>query len=60
MVQKVSFSDYQEVDGLYFAYSWTIGAEGQPQSAPLTIEKIELNPTVEDSLFAFPEAAVKN
>lgn len=58
MVQKVSYSDYQEVDGLYFAHSWSIGAEGQP-SAPLAIEKIELNPTVEDSLFAFPEAAVE-
>ncbi|QCX00080.1 outer membrane lipoprotein-sorting protein [Aggregatimonas sangjinii] len=57
MVQKISFSDYQEVEGLYFPYSWNIGVEGQPQTAPLMIEEIELNPTVDDSLFAFPEAA---
>lgn len=55
MVQKISFSDYQEVDGLYFAHSWSIGAEGQPTSVPMTIEKIELNPTVEATSFAFPE-----
>ncbi len=55
MVQKISFSDYQEVDGIYFAHSWSIGAEGQPTSVPMTIEKIELNPTVEASSFAFPE-----
>ena len=58
MVQKITYSDYQELDGLYFAYSWDIGVEGQPQSAPLTIEEIELNPTPEDSIFAFPEEAV--
>jgi len=57
MVQKITYSDYQEVDGLYFAFSWNIGVEGQPQSAPLTIESIELNPIVEDSTFAFPEPA---
>ena len=56
MVQKITYSDYQELDGLYFAYSWNIGIEGQPQSAPLAIEEIELNPTAEDSVFAFPEA----
>ena len=55
MVQKISFSDYQEVDGLYFAYSMSIGAEGQPTSIPMTIEKIELNPAVEAASFAFPE-----
>ena len=55
MVQKISFSDYQEVDGLYFAHSWSIGAEGQPTTVPMTIEKIELNPTVEETSFAFPE-----
>jgi len=55
VVQKISFSDYQEVDGLYFAHSMTIGSEGQPNTIPMTIEKIELNPTVEAASFAFPE-----
>ena len=54
MVQEVTFSDYQEVDGLYFPFSMTQGVKGQPGS-PLTIESIVLNPTVEESSFTFPE-----
>ena len=54
MVQELTFSDYEEVDGIYFAFSMTQGVKGQPGN-PLTIESIELNPTVEDGIFAFPE-----
>ncbi|PIF01272.1 MAG: outer membrane lipoprotein-sorting protein [Maribacter sp.] len=54
MVQEVTFSDYQEVDGIYFPFSMTQGIKGQPGS-PLVIESIELNPTVEESSFAFPD-----
>ena len=54
MVQEVTFSDYQEVDGLYFPFSMTQGVKGQPGS-PLTIESIVLNPEVDASSFAFPD-----
>ena len=54
MIQEITFSDYEEVDGLYFAFSMTQGVKGQPGS-PLTIESIVLNPTVEEGIFAFPE-----
>lgn len=54
MVSESTFSDYQEVDGIYFAFSMTQGVKGQP-GAPLTISKIELNPKVDASIFAFPE-----
>ncbi|MEL6916518.1 MAG: outer membrane lipoprotein-sorting protein [Bacteroidota bacterium] len=54
MTQEITMSDYQEVDGLYFPFAMTQGVKGQPGN-PLTIEKIELNPTVEESAFAFPE-----
>ena len=47
-------SDYQEVDGLYFPFSMTQGIKDGP-SQPITISKIELNPTIEDSAFKFPE-----
>ena len=55
MVSQVTFSDYQEVDGLYFAHSMTMGAKGQPGGMVMTISKVELNPTVEESVFTFPE-----
>ena len=56
-VQQVKMSDYQEVDGIYFPFSMTQGIKGQPAaSSPLVINEIELNPTVDDSMFAFPAA----
>ncbi|SDB37919.1 outer membrane lipoprotein-sorting protein [Flavobacteriaceae bacterium MAR_2010_188] len=53
MVSEVTFSDYQEVDGLYFPFSMTQGVK-DGQSAPITIKSIELNPTVEDTVFIYP------
>lgn len=56
-MQQVKMSDYQEVDGIYFPFSMTQSIKGQPASAsPVTINAIELNPTVDESVFAFPAA----
>ena len=52
-MSEVTFSDYQEVDGIYFPFSLTQGVKGQP-GAPVVINKIELNPKLEDSMFVFP------
>mgnify|MGYP000426680581 FL=1 len=50
----MKFSDYQEVDGMYFPFSLTQGVkDGGGQ--PITMDKIELNPTVDPSAFKFPE-----
>jgi hypothetical protein len=54
MIQQVKMSDYQEVDGLYFPFTLVTGIKGQGE-APMNIEKIELNPTVDDAEFAFPQ-----
>lgn len=53
IIQQLTFSDYQEVEGLYFAFSMTQGIKDGP-SQPLMFETIELNPEVDDSVFAFP------
>lgn len=55
-IRQAKFSDYQEVDGLYFPFSITQGLKDQGGQA-ITIEKVELNPTVDDSAFEFPEDA---
>ena len=52
-IQRVTFSDYQEVDGIYFAFSIGQGVKDGP-SNPINIDSIELNPEIEDSMFAFP------
>jgi outer membrane lipoprotein-sorting protein len=54
MISEITFSDYQEVEGLFFPFSLTQGVKGQP-GQPITITKIELNPKVEASAFKFPE-----
>lgn len=53
-MQEITMSDYQEVDGLYFPYSLTQGLKGQSSQA-ITLDKIELNPIVDDAEFEFPE-----
>jgi outer membrane lipoprotein-sorting protein len=53
IIQQITFSDYQEVEGLYFAFSITQGIKDGP-SQPIMFESIELNPEIDESLFAFP------
>ena len=53
-ISQTVFSDYQEVEGIYFPFSINSklkGGEGQP----VTIEKIEVNVEVDESIFKFPE-----
>ncbi len=53
MIQMITLSDYQEVEGLYFPFSMTQGVKGSP-GQPFSMESIEINPTIEDSAFVFP------
>jgi len=53
-MQYITFSDYQEVDGMYFPFSMSQGIKNG-QSQPISMTTIELNPEVDESLFAFPE-----
>jgi hypothetical protein len=54
MVSEIKLSDYQEAGNVYMPFSMTQGVKGQPGS-PITMDSIEINPTVDDSEFAFPE-----
>lgn len=47
------YSDYQEVDGMYFAFSMTFKTEDSDGQL-IELESIELNPEVSDDFFAFP------
>ncbi len=57
MIQEITMSDYQEIEGLYFPFSMTQGLK-DGASSPLTIESIELNPVVDEASFAFPKEMV--
>lgn len=54
MMSLVTFSDYDEVNGLYFPFSMTQGMKGG-QTQPIKFETIEANPTVDAKVFAFPD-----
>lgn len=55
---ELVFSDYQEINGIFFPFS--LGQKFNGQAAyTIIMEKIEVNATVEDKEFALPEAEVK-
>lgn len=56
---QTKLSDYQEVEGLYFAHAISEGVKDMPGAQQISMTAITLNPEVEDSLFAFPEPAAE-
>ena len=51
--------DYKEVGGVYFPHSIESGRKGSSEKSSVTISKIEINPTMDDSRFAMPKAPMK-
>lgn len=59
METSTAVGDYKEVDGLMFAHSFDTHAVGAPEGQGgfnMTIENIELNPTVPEGTFSMPAA----
>ena len=54
MISQTFFSDYQEVDGIYFPFSMIQGAKGFPGQT-ITIKSIDINPEIDKSTLAYPE-----
>jgi hypothetical protein len=54
---ETELGNYEKVAGVYLPFSQESGPRGQPRSQKLVIEKAEPNVTMDDSLFAFPQAA---
>ncbi len=57
-VQEV-YSDYQEVNGIYFPFTTTNKFNGMTGQT-VKIDSIELNPKLDDSAFKFPENQAKD
>ncbi len=57
MVLQTKYSDYEEVDGLYFPFSISNQVKDMPSNGMggITIKEIILNPEIDDTIFAFPE-----
>ena len=50
------YGDYEQVAGVYFAFSLATENKAQGQRTQTTIERAEANVAIDDSLFAFPAA----
>jgi outer membrane lipoprotein-sorting protein len=48
------FGDYEQVGGIYFPFAIEAGQKGDPERVRFTVEKVELNVPVNDSVFAKP------
>jgi outer membrane lipoprotein-sorting protein len=48
--------DYKEVGGLLIPHAFENGAKGRPEKQKISIQKVELNPTLDEGRFAMPVA----
>lgn len=56
-VFESAIGDYKEVGGIIFPFAVESGVKGSPQKQKLTITKVELNVTADDSIFKMPPPA---
>ncbi len=60
MVIISSIGDYKEVGDIVLPHSIESSPEGTPMSQTITLEKVELNVDVDDSIFSMPESEAKD
>src|SRR5450432_897823 len=48
------YGDYEQVDGLFIAFAYENGEKGNPVHTKYTVEKVEVNVPLDDTLFAMP------
>jgi hypothetical protein len=54
---ETTFADYREVGGLLFAHSIEIGIKGRPRRVSVVVEKVEIDPVLDDARFRMPEGS---
>ena len=54
---ETTFADYREVGGLLLAHSIEIGVKGRPRRISVVVEKVEIDPVLDDARFRMPEAS---
>ena len=50
------YGDYEQVNGLFFPFAFEGGEKGSPVRTKYTVEKIEVNVSLDDALFSMPVA----
>lgn len=54
---ETTIGDYKEVEGLMVPFSIEAGIKGSQQKQKITIDKVEINPSIDDSQFKMPAPA---
>jgi len=54
-----TIGDYKEVGGLLYPYSIEMGAKDHPEKQNIIIDKIEINPKLDDARYKMPAAAAE-
>ncbi len=54
---EMYFGDYEKVDGIYYSFAYEGSEVGNPRRVKYTVEKIEVNEPLADSLFEMPATA---
>ena len=52
---EVTYSDFRETDGLFFPHLIETHVTGRPATITITVEKVELNPDLDDTRFQLPQ-----
>jgi hypothetical protein len=50
------YGDYEQVNGVYFAFAYENGEKGNPVHTKYTVEKVEMNVPLDEALFSMPGA----
>ena len=48
------YGDYEEINGMYFPFAVETAQKGDPDRTKISVEKVELNVSLEDILFSMP------
>lgn len=51
---EIYYGDYEQVNGVYYPFAIEAGQKGSPDRVKYTVEKIEQNVALDDSLFSVP------
>ena len=48
------FADYRETSGVKFSRSIEVGVPGRPRRLHITVETVEVNPSIDEARFRMP------
>ena len=54
VIIETSYSDHKRVDGVIFPHSIETGARDRPDHLNMVVERVEINPSIDDARFVMP------